>query len=71
MSKKLNKKQIEALELFVAKVSFEGIDYALANYSPEGCPQDFMDAAENARIAIAQFESLMEMYMEEYDLEYS
>ena len=62
----------EAVELFVFKVSSEGLDYAIQNYPPKSdAPEDLIKAVDKARKSLDKVESLLEKYMEKYDLEYT
>lgn len=60
----------DAVALFVFKVSMEGLAGAMEDYPPgEDAPRDLREAVENGDLW--KTESLLEKYMEKYDLEYS
>ena len=68
----MSEKTRAAVEIFVHKVSMEGLSSALENYPPgEDCPEELLHAAESATQAINDLEMVLEDLMEEYELEWS
>ena len=58
--------------LFIHSVSMEGLAYAIQNYPPgKDAPKDLIGAADEAFDAIENLTSIIEKYMEKYDIEYS
>lgn len=61
----------KAVELFVFKISMNGLSDALENYTPGvDAPKDLYKAAQTAAKANNKVESLLYKYMEKYDLEF-
>ena len=65
----LTEEQLEALEIFVFKVSMDGYAYAIENYPPKELPKSIYSQLRT--LPSIEAENYLEELMEEYGLEYS